>query len=39
MTRMQPHSDSTVYLMMTIIVIAIMYGKYLMGRGDKKKEE
>jgi hypothetical protein len=35
MTRQPPHEDWVVYLVVLSVVAAMMYGKYLMGRGDK----
>ena len=36
MTKNAPMDDWVVYVMMIAIFAAIMYGKYLMGRGDKQ---
>jgi len=35
MTRTPPPSDWVVYLVVLGTVAAMMFGKYLMGRGDK----
>jgi len=35
MTRQPPPEDWVVYLVVLSVVAAIMFGKYLMGRGDK----
>jgi cytochrome c-type biogenesis protein CcmH/NrfG len=39
MTRTPPPSDWVVYLVVLGTVAAMMYGKYLMGRGDKPMDE
>ena len=39
MTRTPPPSDWVVYLVVLGTVAAMMYGKYLMGRGDKPIDE
>ena len=35
MTRTPPPEDWVVYAVVLSVVAAIMFGKYLMGRGDK----
>lgn len=35
MTRTPPPEDWVVYIVVLSVVAAIMFGKYLMGRGDK----
>ena len=35
MTRTPPPSDWVVYLVVLSVVAAMMYGKYLIARGDK----
>jgi len=35
MTRTPPPEDWVVYTVVLSVVAAIMFGKYLMGRGDK----
>jgi len=39
MTRTPPPSDWVVYLVVLGTVAAIMYGKYLMGKGDAPIDE
>ena len=38
MTRQPPHEDWVVYLVVLGVVAAMMFGKYLMGRGDKDEK-
>ena len=35
MTRQPPHEDWVVYLVVLSVVAAMMFGKYLIGKGDK----
>jgi len=35
MTRQPPHEDWVVYLVILSVVIAMMIGKYLIGKGDE----
>jgi hypothetical protein len=35
MTRHQPPSDWVAYITVFLVVISMIYGKYLIGRGDK----
>jgi hypothetical protein len=35
MTRTPPPSDWVAYLTVFLVVVATMYGKFLIGRGDK----
>jgi len=35
MTRQPPHEDWVVYLVVLGVVAAMMFGKYLIGKGDK----
>ena len=35
MTRTSPPEDWVVYVVVLSVVAAMMFGKYLMGRGDK----
>jgi len=37
MTRTPPPEDWVVYLVVLSVVAAVMFGKYLMGRGDKNE--
>lgn len=37
MVRPEPHPDWLVYLVVLGVVAAMMFGKYLMGRGDKNE--
>ena len=37
MTRTPPPEDWVVYAVVISVVAAIMFGKYLMGRGDKNE--
>lgn len=39
MVRTEPPSDFIVYIVVIGVVIAMMVGKYLMGKGDKPIEE
>jgi hypothetical protein len=39
MTRGTPPSDWVAYIVVLSTVAAMMYGKYLMARGDKKEIE
>lgn len=39
MTRQPPPEDWVAYLVVLSVVAAIMYGKYLIGRGDKPIDE
>ena len=35
MTRQPPHDDWVVYLVVLAVVVAMMVGKYLIGKGDE----
>jgi hypothetical protein len=35
MVRHQPPSDWVAYITVFLVVVATMYGKFLIGRGDK----
>ena len=39
MTRGTPPSDWVAYVTVLVVVAATMYGKYLIGRGDKPIDE
>jgi hypothetical protein len=38
MTRQAPPSDWVAYLVVLVTVVAMMFGKYLMARGDKNEK-
>ena len=39
MTRTPPPADWVVYLVVLSVVVAMMYGKYLIGKGDEPIED